>query len=272
MDPDDIFKRLSQAFPEISSPALYPISNAIKSITAPIDSNYYSNSIINKIEFEYLTSYILTHHAFSAHPLKKENFEYALEFIFRRNGKKILDSTDPTKRGADIVVDGKGLSLKTASVAGGHFPNGFDISKFAESRWMREPLANENFSEMHRLTINAISSHLREYEKIVALINHTDDREECVTYKLYEIPKSIFNLSLKISVNDLAKMYLAEKGRRLERKSNAPRPQTVSVNLTSNNSPACKLSLDGSVEKIRFLGINLSMCSILADWKIVLRT
>lgn len=268
MTNDEILDRLTKAFPELSKVALYPISNAIKSISNSINSSYYNNNLIEIQEFNYLTSYILTHHAFSSHPLKKENFEYALEYIFKKNGKSVLDSTDPTKRGADIVVDGKRLSLKTSSVNGGSFPNGFDISKFAESRWMREPLAREDFSEITKLTKNAISTHLNEYDNIVVLINHIDDDGCFLTYKFYEIPKSIFKLSLDLDPGELSKMYLAEKKRRIERNPKSAKPQTVSVNLTFNNQMACKLSLDGSVEKIRFLGVNLKICNLLAEWKV----
>lgn len=272
LDNEEILKRLSTAFPEIATTALYPISNAIKSISAPTESSYFKNTIINESEFNYLTSYILTHHAFSVHPLKKENFEYALEYIFRKNGKTVVESNDPTKRGADIVVDGRRFSLKTTSISGGNFPNGFDISKFAESRWMREPLANENFTEIHRLMLGAISSHLKEYDDVVALINHTDDSQKIVTYKFYEVPKTIFSLSLKIDSQELSRMYFSEKNRRLSRNSKLPKPQTVSVNLMQGEDVACKLSLDGSVEKIRFLGVNLSMCRLLAEWKVNVAT
>ncbi len=272
MNNEEILKRLSTAFPEIAVTALYPISNAIKSITAPTESSYLKNTIFDENEFNYLTSYILTHHAFSVHPLKKENFEYALEYIYKKSGKIVADSNDPTKRGADIVVDGRRFSLKTTSISGGNFPNGFDISKFAESRWMREPLANENFVEIHRLTLDAISSHLKEYDNVVTLINHTDDIKKIVTYKFYEVPKSIFGLSMKIDAQELSKMYFLEKNRRLSKSSKSPKPQTVSVNLMQGKDVACKLSLDGSVEKIRFLGVNLSMCKLLAEWKVTLTT
>ena len=261
-------QRLESAFPELPKEALEPLSQVIASLASGSQARLHSTAFLDKQAFEYMTAFILTHHAMSQRQLRKENFEHAVEHTFRRQGRNVPPSTDPTRRGADIMIDGVRYSLKTHSSAGLSLPQHVDVSKFAESRWLREPLGLENLAKILELTKAAVKSHLAEYDHILLLHNHTAESNltKVITYRLYEIPKLIFELTYGLTREQFSRMYLAEKLRRSARSARAP--QTITACLDRNGQTIAKLSLDGSVEKLRFLAIALSHCCLQATWEV----
>jgi hypothetical protein len=264
----DAHLRLIKAFPELHKASLEPLSAAIASLSSGGQGKLHKRHFLNTEAFDYLTAFLLTHHAMSQRPLKKENFEHAIEYIFKRQGRQVPASNDPTRRGADIMIDGVSYSLKTHSTSGKEKPTTFDISKFAESRWLREPLQRENFSEILRLTIASIRTHLAEYDEILLLTNHTAtvSKGTETIYGLYRVPKSIFELTYALTPAKLCQMYFQEKARRSA--TARPTPQTVTAPLSSGGETLAKISLDGSVEKLRFLSVSISACDLQAEWKI----
>lgn len=266
----EILDRLATAFTELPQSSLLPLSRVITSLVCGAQATLHTNELLDQVAFDYLTSFVLTHHALSDRPLKKENFEHAIEYIFRRQGKIVPESTDPTRRGADIMADGIRYSLKTSSSKGRQAPNTVDVSKFAESRWLRDPLRNEDFPKILQLCTEAVRSHLAEYDEILMLQNHSQPQtgSSSVLYRLYQIPKSIFEAVYSLNVSRLSEMYLSEKNRRGSGSSRNALPQTVTAPLYLEGALVTKMSLDGSVEKLRFLSISLSACKLLAEWKV----
>ncbi len=106
---------LKLAFPALNDRHIEIIHHMISGFTKSVDATLYRSDFINKNEFDYISARLIAHHATSANPLKKENFEHALEAAFTLEGKSVPPSDDPTRRGADIVVDGLRVSLKTCS-------------------------------------------------------------------------------------------------------------------------------------------------------------
>jgi len=204
-DAKEAYVRLIKAFPELPSASMQPLSRVIASLSGESTSRLHSTEFLNEEAFNYMRAFILTHHGMSQRPLQKENFEYAVEYIFRRQGRHVPTSTDPTRRGADIMIDGVTYSLKTHSSDGNKTPSTFDISKFAESRWLREPLLNEDFTEILRLVKNSVQTHLNEYSEIIFLHNHTTHLRGApvVSYRLYKVPKWIFELTYKLTQPEL---------------------------------------------------------------------
>jgi hypothetical protein len=261
-------KKLASAFPELDSETLEPLSRVIALLLSKREVILHSKSFLDQKAFDYMTAYILTHHALSSHPLKKENFEYAIEDTFRRCGKTVPISSDPTRRGVDVMIDNIGYSLKTYSSDGDAMPKVASISKFAESRWLREPLKTEDFEAILKLTKKAVETHLAEYDEILLFHNHAikSGPEKKMHYRLYKVPKSIFQLTYSLNKDQLANMYLEKKDKRTIKSARVP--QTVTAPLSLNGKVIANLSLDGSVEKLRFLSIDLQSCELQAEWKV----
>lgn len=262
----NVQNRLAAAFPELDKTAIPSVANVIQTLIKGVNAKYHNNSHISKTDFTFITTFLSTHHALSSNPLKKENFEFALEYAFRIQGKVVPESTDPTRRGADVMCDGHRFSLKTTSTKDNAVPLTVDISKFAESRWLREPLQAENFDQLLEKTKEALTSHLNEYETVLMLQSHKNEigGKKCTHYMLYELPKTIFSAVNNLTVERFSQMYLVAKAR-IPVGSNK-RPQTVTAPLTVNNTVIGNISLDGSVEKLRFLSISLTACNLLAEW------
>lgn len=271
---DEIAARLTAAFPELHPSSLPPLAQVIAALTSGTQAKLHSDKLLDQEIFEYLTGFISTHHALSNRPLKKENFEHAIEHIFRRQGKEVPQTTDPTRRGADIMVDGVRYSLKTCSTSGPRLPNTVDISKFAESRWLREPLLDEDFSTILSLCKESVRTHLAEYDDILMLHNHStiQDDKPVVLYRLYKMPKSIFEAVYDLDETSLAKMYLQGKNKRTRRNPEANAPQTITAPIYIDQNLIAKMSLDGSVEKLRFLSVSLDACSIQSEWTVTTTT
>lgn len=243
---------LKVAFPALNDKHIEIIQHLINGFTTSVDAKLHRTDFINKNEFDYISARLIAHHATSANALRKENFEHALEDAFRFEGKNVPPSDDPTRRGADIVVNGLRVSLKTCSRKSRTL-NVVEISKFAESRWLREPLQRKDASEINRLMKNALNSHLADYQKIIMFANGVVGKT--ITYVMIEIPKTIFGLANNITDADFSAC--------LQRNT-----QTLTVPLFANGQRVANLSLDGSVEKMRFLNVDVAQCFIHAEWKV----
>ncbi|WP_285019659.1 hypothetical protein [Novosphingobium sp. fls2-241-R2A-195] len=250
----DWVSALLRAYPTLTARHVEIVEHLVNGFTKSVDATQYRTDFISTSEFEHLSGRLIAHHATSSNPLKKENFEHALEAAFTLEGKNVPPTDDPTRRGADLVVDGLRISLKTCSRKAKPLTS-MDVSKFAECRWLREPLQRKDASEINRLMKAALNSHLQDYEKIIMFCNGVVGK--FVTYKMIEIPKSIFQIANIIGDRDFATCLL--KG-----------TQTLTIPLLQNGSKVASLSLDGSVEKMRFLGINVGSCMLHAEWKVEL--
>ncbi|MCU0947257.1 MAG: hypothetical protein MUF47_03260, partial [Porphyrobacter sp.] len=177
---------LKSAYPALTDYHVKIVKDMISGFVENIDATRLSTNFLNDREFGYISARLISHHATSGVPLRKENFEHALEYVFRLEGKDVPPSTDPTRRGADIVVDGHRVSLKTCSTNSWEIPS-VDISKYAECRSLREPLASRNANDIHSRLRSAISSHLQEYDEVI-LFAHCKTAER-IKYEMMQIPK-----------------------------------------------------------------------------------
>lgn len=254
MSNTDWVSPLKLAFPTLTDKHIEIVQHLINGFARSVDANLHRTDFINKNEFDYISARLIAHHATSANPLKKENFEHALEAAFTFEGKSVPPSDDPTRRGADIVVDGLRVSLKTCSRKSRSL-SVVEVSKFAESRWLREPLQRRDASEINRLMKNALNSHLADYQKVIMFANGVVGKT--ITYLMIEIPKAMFALANSVTDTDFSNCL-------------ARNTQTLTVPLMANGQRVASLSLDGSVEKMRFLSIDVRQCVIHADWKVEL--
>ena len=110
------------------------------------------------------------HHASSAVPLKKENFEHILEMSFKRAGADAQRSSSMTERGADLKVDNVTLSLKTEA-AKGLKPKSITISKLMEAAWIKTITSTE---DIPHLVKSMVMPHFRNYDRIFILRSYLD--------------------------------------------------------------------------------------------------
>jgi hypothetical protein len=261
-----IIEKLQEFFVSLNEEQILVLARAAHAMHREVQAIQHSELFLSKNAFSYVTTRLVSHHSTSSRPLAKENFEHAIEDVFRNEGRHVPISTDPTKRGADVMVDGVRYSLKTFS-SQGNVPLRVDISKFAESRWMRQALILENFESMLTELQLALSTHLNEYDYIFMLHNHRHNKnnKEHVTYYLYEIPKNIFNIVNSINADKLSEMYYIEKEKRA---GIGKIPQSVTARLMDGSEWVGNVSLDGSVEKLRFMSLAISKFNLHAEWDI----
>lgn len=264
----------------------------------PVEGELFRNDFIDEMAFSYIKYRLSAHHATSISPLKKENFEDILALTFRKLGRDVPERGAQNHRGADIQVDGRGYSLKTTGtkeklkiaddadlpVLRGLLPNDvsmprrIDISKFAEARWIREPLLAGDFVTLKVMMDNSIGTHIVEYEKIFMLHNHLYfwNNMSFVRYELREIPKSLIEYALHIPAQQLEYNFRQEDDRRRQHHGDQYRraqnvtawvhPPGYAVVGRTQKSRLYSLSLDGSVEKLRVMGIDRDSCPLHAWW------
>lgn len=266
----EISAMLQSIFPGMTAGQIFILAQTTFAMQHPLEATLFNESFLNTQAFNHVSNRLISHHATSNRPLKKENFEHAIEDAFREQNCDVPLSTDPTRRGADVMIDNVRYSLKTHGSSSNdlRIPSHVDISKFAESRWMRGALQTENFDLLRTQLFDSVRSHLAEYDFIFMLHNHESlvNGEHFVTYHLFEMPKSLFELVYELTSRQLSAMYINNRDRRSG--SGGQIPQTVTAKLLKDGVDVGSVSLDGSVEKLRFMRLAKSQCIQHATWKI----
>ncbi|WP_299893053.1 hypothetical protein [uncultured Ruegeria sp.] len=197
--------------------------------------------------FEYFSTRLAAHHASSAVPLKKENFEHILEQSFLRTGHHAKRTEDMTHRGADLEVDGHFHSLKTEAAKGLNTKS-ITISKLMEARWIRDLESRADAPDQVR---QRVLSHLKEYERIFILRSYGDEQK--VRYDLREIPKDVLAMVEHLTVDDFKELSAAGG---------------TGANVMLNGRKAFRIVLDGSVEKVTISGLDVELCPLHAWWEL----
>lgn len=210
-------------------------------------SEHLINDFLDAAAFEYFSTRLAAHHASSGVALKKENFEHILEHSFKRSGREASLTDSMVNRGADLVVDGLGFSLKTEAAKGLN-PKRITISKLMEARWIRDLNGPADVPEQVR---DRIVSHLDEYERIFILRSYGN--EERVRYDLREIPKQVLAAAADLVAEDFGELTKAGG---------------TSAKVRHDGRVAFTLRLDGSVEKVTVSSLDVDLCPLHAWWEL----
>jgi hypothetical protein len=206
------------------------------------------SDLANSSFVESITNRLLLHHAITEEKFNKKSFEYALKSAFEacKIDAKIADSQ--TSQGADLVVNGFRLSLKTEAAQGIN-ENKLTISKLMEARWIRECRTKNDFVKGVR---NRVLPSLNQIDRILVM-RAFDLPLDFIKYELVEIPINI--------LKTMGDIEIGEFGKRTKNGGSS-----AIVNYLG--AQAFRLVLDGSVEKVTVSRLEKSLCSVHCTWEI----
>lgn len=210
------------------------------------------SDIVDEAFAERFRNRLLMYHATTIQKFSKLPFEYAFIEAAKAAGRSASKTASGTAAGADITVDDTTISLKTEAAAKVN-PRYLTISKFSEAKRIRDV---ETRDEYAALATEIVGRHLAEYERMFflqAVYVESGGQIEGVNYKLVEVPLEMLQQAALLTGEDFPE---------------PTRVGTASVDVKWNGEKAFKLTMDGSVEKIRFLNIEVSQCVVHAEWTI----
>ena len=211
------------------------------------------NSKSNLVSSEFADAFSMRLRAFHAlhgpdEALTKKAFEYAFAEAAQAAGRNATVVRSSTVAGSDVIMDKKGISLKTEAdrnIRPGHIT----ISKLMESAWTKECATLEDF----RVGIGFhIAPRLRHSSRMFTLraFGRLSDRG-AIRYELVEIPMRLLFAMERAVVTDFG---LITKAR------------GTKVQITHNGKPAFKLVFDGSDQKITIRDLDRNLCIVHGEW------
>jgi hypothetical protein len=182
--------------------------------------------------------------------MAKKAFEFAFEFAASAAGYvSTLDPSDTTA-GADLIVAGERISLKTEG-SKDILRDYITISKLMESLWTKhcnsvdDFLAGVNTQVVPRLMLADRCFILRSFGRLAS--------SQTITYQLLEIPMQLLLAMRKLQVADFKKITRA-KG--------------TSAVVRHLGQAAYTLALDGSDQKITIRRLAVALCRPVASWTV----
>lgn len=225
---------------------------AIETIVAQFERNHSfvrnrKSDLVSECVLREFGDTLRIHHCFSAEPLTKDKFEYALEKVcnFCRIPASRARRGNP---GHDITIRGVPFSLKTQANAGIRLSH-IHISKFME-------MGKGNWSDKVKDLIalrEQFLHHMRNYERILILRRLRSAPSH--SYELVEIPKPLL---LEAKIGELKMMGNS---------SQFPKPGYCTVK-NSAGQMKFQLYFDGGTErKLQIKSIDKNLCVVHATWE-----
>jgi Type II site-specific deoxyribonuclease len=247
----DELAQLNQIASQLSPTRIALLNRMAASLQMAFDSQLNPNSdIATPLFSEYFASRLLIHHAVVEEKLNKKSFEYIFRDALRHDGKTAVITASDVSPGADIVVDGTRISLKTEASKDIR-DRKITISKLMEARWIRD----QDASELAQHAGDRLREHLAGYDRIVMLRAFKLTQGQ-VNYHLVEIPHDLLALAVGLQPGDI--------------KLNPGRNGGGSVVLRDQGLDVFTLRLDGSVEKVTVTNLLVDRCISHGVWNILL--
>lgn len=248
---DYLLEQLYATAPHLNATRLMLLNGMALALQAKFDIALNPNSDFATPEFcEYFASRLLIHHAVVEEKLNKKSFEYVFRDALRHTGRAANITTSNVHPGADLIVDGTKVSLKTEASKNIRDTK-ITISKFMEARWIRD----QDAQSLAQLSSNRLREHLAGYDRIM-MLRAFDIARNQVKYDLVEIPHNLLSLATQLKPNDIT--------------LNQGRSGGGSALVLQNTQNAFTLKFDGSVEKITIANLPVEFCTIHATWSIPL--
>lgn len=217
---------------------------------------------------------LVLHHATQTAKLNKKAFEYVFLYANEAAKRKAEMNPETIRSSWDVKVNGVPYSLKTQADSK-ISRRALYIQKLMEARWIRDCPGP---AELAAKLKEKLEEHLKEYDKILVLraFSVTDEQEpkptkgkkssgkadavkdRKVEYELVEVPKTMLALMTQLSPESFPEKN--EYG-------------TSSVDVRDDEGVAYRVSLDGSVEKVRIFNLRIygkNRCRIHGRWTIPL--
>lgn len=250
-DIDELLEQLNEIAPQLNATRLMLLNRIAAALRADFDVSPNPNSdLATSLFVEYFSSRLLIHHAVVEEKLNKKSFEYIFRDALRHDRKTAEIMVSDVYPGADIVVDGTRISLKTEASKNIR-KNKITISKLMEARWIRD----QDVSGLSKLASARLSEHIAGYERIIMLRAFTL-KDNKIQYDLVEIPYKLLILSSHLEADDI-KPSLGRNG-------------GGNAIIRKDGRDAFTLRFDGSVEKVTITNLLLELCITHVSWIIPL--
>lgn len=209
---------------------------------------------------------LATHHAYSTQPLKKENFEHALEKAFSHHKVPTQWPTNKTERTFDLIIDDQRLSLKTEG-SGDLKPKFVRISKLMEAVWIKE---YKDRNDICNYITQDTLPRLSKLNRMLILRAFPDtERRGNTRYDLIEVPKDLLAKIADLTGDDF-KVPTKKRRTYAEVKISSIPIQSMLPGLGHNAPPvtAFKFLLDGSDDKLTIYDLDVDFCTLHAWWSL----
>lgn len=231
------------------SPQLVVVVNEyVDALLTPVSASLDPNSWLVSLEWaDAFLARLRAHHALSAAPLSREQFETAFEASCEAAGWDVTQTDSAVHRFFDTTitrtgVEPRSISLK-ATAAKDLKPDWVHISKLTEAAWIQDARKQKERQER-------IVGLFREFREacygifILRCFKSTDS----MLYELVEIPSSLF-----ATVEDLSVA--------------AAQADTIGI-PPGSAAPHLKIRIDRSDSKITLTGIQISACTVHGRWEL----
>ena len=250
-DLGELLEQLNEIAPQLNATRLMLLNRMASALRADFDVSPNPNSdLATSLFVEYFSSRLLIHHAVVEKKLNKKSFEYIFRDALRHDGKSAEITVSDVYPGADLVVDGTRISLKTEASKNIR-KNKITISKFMEARWIRD----QDASGLAQLASARLSEHMTGYERII-MLRAFALKDNKVQYDLVEIPHKLLTLGSHLEADDI--------------KLSPGRNGGGNAIVRQDGQNAFTLRFDGSVEKVTITNLLLELCLIHVTWVIPL--
>ena len=247
----ELLAQLNEIAPQLNATRLELLNRMATALQADFDvSPNPISDLATSLFVEYFSSRLLIHHAVVEEKLNKKSFEYIFRDALRHDGKIAEITINDVYPGADLVVDGTRISLKTEASKNIH-KNKITISKLMEARWIRD----QDASGLAQLASARFGEHIAGYERIIMLRAFVLENNK-IQYNLVEIPHDLLSLGSFLEADDI--------------KLSSGRNGGGNAIVRQNDQDAFTLRFDGSVEKITVTNLLLDLCITHVSWIIPL--
>lgn len=191
---------------------------------------------------------LLLYHIWTEAPFSKVTFETIFRDACRSAGWTADIANSRTFPGADVVVNGVPISLKTEAALDIKVDT-LHISKFREARFIQQVAGSKE--KLVALLKEKMLEHLDQYERIITLRAHRSTGS--ILYELVEIPRDLLRAVGTLSVDDFSP--LTTQG-------------GTTARVSWRGKPAFTVRVDGSDGKITLTSIQKSLCTVHVTWQV----
>lgn len=193
--------------------------------------------------------YLITHHALSEEPFRKEKFEYALAAIARSLGRTVQMPKSRTNPGLDLVVDGQRWSLKSQA------NRAIKAESVHISKWMElgRGAWGDRLEDIVALR-DRLLEHLSRYDRVFVMRCLTPGTKSHYHYEVIEILKSL--------------IVRADGAYEIDLDSNQQGAKPATYRVNDEIGLCFELYFDaGSERKLQVRKLRKDLCRLHAEWR-----
>lgn len=239
---------LHQRVDLLSPQEIVVVSEYVDALLMPVSAAINTSSWLTDAKWaDAFLARLRAHHALSAEPLAREQFETVFEACCEASGWDVTPTGSAVHRFFDTTIasasiPARNISLKATS-AKDIRPNWVHISKLTEGAWIQDARVN-------RVRRDRIVELFQEFRSkcYCIMILRCFRKDGALRYELVEIPSTLFNTVDQLGVQ-------------------AAQAGTIGI-PPGSAAPHLKIRIDRSDSKVSLTGIQLSACTVHGRWEL----